>query len=808
MSTGSYQTDETTRVLVSVSGVVQGVGFRPFVYQQAVELGLSGTVLNTVSGVEIDAEGPLRAIESLLMALQETPPPRAQITGIKISAAEVSGRSGFKIEVSSAAGGGNQLVSPDSCTCGNCLSELFDPSDRRYHYPFINCTNCGPRFTIIESLPYDRHLTTMKVFPMCPDCREEYENPADRRFHAEPNACPVCGPSLWLADADGKVLPSNDPVAAAATALRNGEILAIKGLGGFQLACLATDDDAVLRLRRRKHRPHKPFAIMVETADDAAMQCRITPAERRLLEMVERPIVLMEQLDDSDISPAVAPHLRQLGVMLPCAPLHFLLMAEIQIPVVMTSGNLAEEPICRTNVEAGRRLHGIADLFLFHDRKIISAYDDSVTMIAAGERQMLRRARGFAPLPIKMPVSGKPVLAAGAEMKNTFCITRGDDAFVSQHIGDLKDVETLLQYERNITFFEKLFQIEPSHIVCDCHPDYISTAYSLERHASPMMVQHHRAHVASCMAENGFTDKAVGVALDGTGFGDDGAIWGGEFFVGGLSSGFERAAHFDYMPLLGGEAAVHEPWRMALAVAWKYFPEGVDFVADRFEIPEKKLQLLVRQLKAGLNCPQTSSCGRLFDAVGSLAMKQPLVSYEAQTAIELEALAYSTSRHGAPMPDRGDGRITDVRADRIPDADDFLPGADGYSRRQGSVSYHFSVDCGVTPWIVSPARTIKRVVSSLIAGESPELVSRRFHMGLAEAIVRTSMGLAEKHDLTAVALSGGVFQNRLLLEMVKDGLDREGLTALMHRQVPCNDGGISLGQAVMACSRLCDNNSG
>lgn len=808
MSTGSHQTGETTRVLVSVSGVVQGVGFRPFVYQQAIELGLSGTVLNTVSGVEIDAEGPLKAIESLLMALQETPPPRAQITGIRIVAAEASGRSGFKIEASSAAGGGNQLVSPDSCTCGNCLSELFDPSDRRYHYPFINCTNCGPRFTIIESLPYDRHLTTMNVFTMCPDCREEYEDPADRRFHAEPNACPVCGPSLWLADADGKVLPLSDPVAAAAAAIRDGEIVAIKGLGGFQLACLATDDDAVLRLRRRKHRPHKPFAIMVETADDAAMQCRITPAERRLLEMVERPIVLTEQLDDSDISPAVAPHLRHLGMMLPCAPLHFLLMAEIQMPVVMTSGNLAEEPICRTNEEAGRRLHGIADLFLFHDRKIVSTYDDSVTMIAAGEQQMLRRARGFAPLPIRMPVSGESVLAAGAEQKNTFCLTRGNDAFISQHIGDLKDVETLLQYERNIALFEKLFQIQPRHIVCDSHPDYISTAYSLERHASPMMVQHHRAHVASCMAENCFTDKAVGVALDGTGFGDDGAIWGGEFFVGGLSSGFERAAHFDYMPLLGGEAAVHEPWRMALAIAWKYFPEGVDFVADRFEIPEKKLQLLVRQLKAGLNCPQTSSCGRLFDAVGSLVMKQPLVSYEAQVAIELEALAYSTSRHSALMPDRGADHISDIPAGRISDVDDVLPGADGYIRQQGSVSYHFSVDCGATPWIVSPARAVKRVVSNLIAGENAELVSWRFHMGLAEAIVRTSMGLAEKHDLTAVALSGGVFQNRLLLEMVKDGLDREGLTPLMHRQVPCNDGGISLGQAVMACGRLCENNSG
>lgn len=799
MATGSNQTGEATRALITVLGVVQGVGFRPFIYQQATGLGLAGSVANTVSGVEIDVEGPLKSIEKLLVALQETPPPRARITRIRIAAAEAIGRTGFEIETSKNAGGGDQLVSPDSCTCDDCLAELFNPSDRRFHYPFINCTNCGPRFTIIEGLPYDRHLTTMKSFPMCPDCLKEYEDPGNRRFHAEPNACPVCGPSLWLAGADGNALPVSDPVAAAAAALRNGEIVAIKGLGGFQLACLAIDEEAVLRLRRRKHRPHKPFAIMVQTADDAALHCRLNKAERRLLESVERPIVLMEWLNDSDISPAVAPHLGQLGMMLPCAPLHFLLMAELQTPIVMTSGNLSEEPICRTNEEAGHRLRGIADNFLFHDRDIVSTFDDSVAMVAAGETRLLRRARGYAPLPVKIPFSGEPVIATGAELKNTFCITRGDDAFISQHIGDLKDVETLLQYERTVSLYERLLQVRPDHIACDSHPDYISTAYSLERHAAPIKVQHHKAHVASCLAENGFTDRAVGIALDGTGFGDDGAIWGGEFFVGGIGSGFERAAHFEYMPLLGGEAAVREPWRMALAVTWEYFPSGVPFVADRLGIPEKKLQLLLRQLEVGLNCPLTSSCGRLFDAVGSLAMKRLSVSYEAQAAIEFEALAARELRLATQGSDgTGSRRITDVLSSMMTGVNDPAREAESSGPLPGTSSYRFSIDRGVSPWILSPARVIKRAVSNLMAGENAELVSRRFHIGVAEAIVRTSLGLAEKHDLTAVALSGGVFQNRLLFDLVKNGLEREGLEPLMHRQVPANDGGISLGQAAIA----------
>jgi hydrogenase maturation protein HypF len=764
------------RTIISVTGIVQGVGFRPFVYRQAVSLGLSGSVVNTGAGVEIDIEGPATAIESMMSALRREAPPRARITGIKTVTVSPTGRAGFEIGRSRANKGAWQLVSPDSCTCDDCLTELFDPADRRYRYPFTNCTNCGPRFTVIEGLPYDRPLTTMKNFTMCPECQAEHDDPGNRRFHAVPNACPVCGPTLWLANGSGKSLPETDPIAAAASALRNGKIVAIKGLGGFQLACLATDREAVSRLRVRKHRPHKPFAVMVASLDDAALHCRMSAAERELLSSVERPIVLLDWLPDSDITLAVAPKLRQLGMLLPCSPLHFLLAGAVQQPLVMTSGNFSEEPICRTNSEAGGRLEGIADFFLFHDRQIVSTYDDSVAMVIDGDPVIIRRARGYAPLPLELPVECGSMLATGAELKNTFCLTQGTNAFMSQHIGDLKDAETLLNFERTETLYERIFRVRPDRIVCDSHPDYLSTTYSRERDPTPLQVQHHRAHVAACLAENGFTGDAVGVALDGTGFGSDGAIWGGEFFVGGLGRDFVRAAHFEYIPLLGGEAAIREPWRTSLAATWEYSPDDVDFVAELLKIPGHKLDLLVRQLEAGLNCPRTSSCGRLFDAVAALALRRLSVSYEAQAAIELEAVA---------------GRCTgtDIYG---------LDGKDPYARL-GSVMYRFAIDRSVTPWTISPAKAIRRIINNIRLGERPEIISRRFHLGLSEVIVRTCLDLAERHGLATVALSGGVFQNRLLLTLVKAGLVHEGLEALIHRRVPTNDGGISLGQVAIAC---------
>lgn len=758
-----------TRLIISVTGVVQGVGFRPFVYQECTARGLAGRVINTSSGVEIDVEGAAWQIEALIKSIKTAAPPRAVVTGIDSVTAEPMGRTNFKIGSSVAMRGKYQLVSPDSCTCDECLKELFDPRDRRYRYPFINCTNCGPRFTIIEGLPYDRPLTTMAKFDMCDQCRAEYEDPTNRRFHAEPNACPLCGPTLWLAEPGGAKLPVKDPIQAAAAALKDSKIVAIKGLGGFQLACLATSEKAVETLRRRKRRPHKPFAIMVGSLAEAALHCRVTAKERRLLESVQRPIVLLKQLSGSDIVPGVAPGLNRLGVMLPYSPLHFLLMNEVGLPLIMTSGNISEEPICRTNNEATRKLSAIADFFLMHNREIRSTYDDSVVAVASGHPLMIRRARGYAPLPVRLPAGPQrlmpqeSLLATGGELKNTFCLTRGSDAFVSQHIGNLENAETLLHFEHTEVLYEQLFGTRPKRIASDMHPAYLSTAYSLNRSEPVIKVQHHRAHVASCLAENSVTTPVIGVAFDGTGLGDDGAIWGGEFFCGSLQDGFARTAHLEYFPLLGGEAAIHEPWRTALALTWRCAPHQIDFVTRLLKIPPSKKELLLRQLTSGLNCPATSSCGRLFDAVGALALGRLSASYEAQAAMELEAVA-SNAQPKQMSP---------------------------------QLSYNFLLDKSSNPWIISPAPAIREIINDIQQGEKPSTVAYRFHLGLAKTIVEVCSGLAGQQGLDTVALSGGVFQNLLLLQLVRDDLTRVGLKVLTHRQLPPNDGGLSLGQAAM-----------
>ncbi len=782
------------RVLISITGVVQGVGFRPFIYQKASSLGLCGSVINTSAGVTIDVEGPAAAVETLISSLPADAPPRAVIGSMAVEGAKPEGRRGFEIGASARLAGLSQLVCPDSCTCDDCLAELREPAGRRFRYPFINCTNCGPRFTIIEDLPYDRPLTTMKNFDMCDDCRAEYEDPADRRFHAEPNACPVCGPSLWLADHEGVALPVSDAIEAAAAALRDGQILAIKSLGGFQLACLATDEAVVGRLRRRKRRPHKPFALMAASIEDAAMICHISAREGELLAAVERPIVLLRRHADSGIAASVAPGLAHLGVMLPYTPLHFLLMDAVGTPLVMTSGNLTEEPICRTNAEAIERLAPVADLFLLHNRGIRSTYDDSVFMVEQDRPLAIRRARGYAPLPVRLPRDGPPLLAGGAGLKNTFCLSLGRDAFVSQHIGDLENAETLLHYERTESLYERLFSIRPEAFACDRHPDYLSSIFIKERNPEPLQFQHHRAHVAACLADNGFTGAAVGVALDGTGLGDDGAIWGGEFFTGGLDSGLERAAHLEYFQLLGGEAAIHEPWRTALALVWKYAPGDLDFVARLLDIPGTKQELLMRQLKTGLNCPQTSSFGRLVDGAAALALGRHQATYEAQAAVELEAAAWRRVwKLEAEGRQPGGGPSFDEVATP---AIDGASGAD--EPRLSDLAYRFSLNFQATPWTLSPQRSILRLIADLKQEEDPEVMALRFHLGLAEAIVRTSTKLAEHHGLRTAALSGGVFQNRLLSRLVREGLAREGLEVLGHQQLPPNDGCISYGQAVLA----------
>ncbi|MHB1390341.1 MAG: carbamoyltransferase HypF [Thermoleophilia bacterium] len=755
-----------SRLIVRVSGVVQGVGFRPFVFRQATALGLKGRVVNSSAGVRIDIEGDGVSLDRFLAALRTAAPPSSLINGIETEPLPPAGYTDFQIGESVTEAGAWLPVSPDSCTCPDCLAELADPLDRRYRYPFINCTGCGPRFTIIEALPYDRPLTTMRVFTMCPECEAEYRDPGDRRFHAEPNACPACGPQLWLAGPGGeRDAVSEDPVTDAAAALRSGAIVALKGLGGFQLACLAGDEDVVARLRERKRRPDKPFALMVRTAAEAALYCRVSPLERELLESPARPIVLLKRHQDGQggIVPAVAPRLGRLGVMLPYTPMHFLLMEAVGEPLVMTSGNLAQEPICRTNEEAVSRLGGVADSFLLHDREILSTYDDSVVIAMGDATTVIRRARGYAPLPLKMPVSGEPVLAGGAELKNTFCLTSGDQAIVSQHMGDLQDADTLLFYEGSVALYEKMFGVTPAYFACDHHPDYLSTAYVLSREPEPVRIQHHRAHIVSCMAENGFKGDAVGVALDGTGFGDDGKIWGGEIFTGSAARGLTRAAHFEYMPLPGGEAAIREPWRTALGAVWRWAPDQFDFAAGLMAVAPDRCNILRKQLWAGLNSPQTSSCGRLIDAVAALVLGRTHVSYEAQAAIELQALAESAD--AGTDPEAAAGFLLDMDAD---------------------------------PWVISPAPLIAYVLAALRRGDDAAGIARRFHLELAGAIVHISRQLATRHSLETVALSGGVFQNQLLTGLVSGGLTDSGLTVLTHHRLPPGDGGISYGQAVSA----------
>jgi hydrogenase maturation protein HypF len=775
MSRTGNSTTNPTRIVISVTGVVQGVGFRPFIYRQATSRGLAGRVINTAAGVEIDVEGAADAVASLVEDIRTEAPPRALITSVETVVMEPAGRSRFEIGTSLSGRSRRQLVSPDSCTCDACQRELFDPDNRRYRYPFINCTDCGPRFTIMEGLPYDRSLTTMSAFEMCPDCLAEYEDPANRRFHAEPNACPHCGPSLWLAGRDGAALPAVDPVQAAAAALLAGKIVALKGLGGFQLACLASDKKAVGRLRQLKQRPHKPFAVMAASADEAGLLCLVSEAEKALLESVERPIVLLRTRTASHVGGVAAPGLDHLGVMLPYTPLHFLLMDAVGEPLIMTSGNRFSEPICRTNNEAVERLGPVADLLLLHNRGIRSTYDDSVAMIGPGGRTvLLRRARGYAPMPVMLPLGDEmehePVLAGGGELKSAFCLTRGKQAFLSQHIGDLGNAATLEHYERTEKLFEEIFGARPRRLACDLHPGYLSTSYCLDRGEPVTRFQHHRAHMAACLAENGFTGAAVGMALDGTGLGDDGAIWGGEFFTGSLAGGLKRAAHLQYFPLLGGEAAIREPWRTALALAWTHAPADVDLVADIIGIDAAKKRLLLRQLGGRLNCPATSSCGRLFDAVASLALGRNTVTYEAQGAMELEAAAR---------------RWLAKNAESLPHP----------------APYRFEIAADAGPWLLSPGNAVRSIMSDLGRGEAPGAIAARFHQGLAAALVDLAAGLAERDGLDTAALSGGVFQNLLLLELVSSGLARRGLKVLSHGMVPPNDGGLALGQAALLLCR-------
>lgn len=728
--------------------MVQGVGFRPFVYALAVRLGLSGHVGNDVEGVFAEVEGQPSAIEEFLIALHEEAPPLAVVDEVSVREIAATGETGFRIVPSPGGGHAATLVSADSATCEDCLRELHDPGGRRYRYPFINCTNCGPRFTIVRSVPYDRPSTTMAPFPMCPDCEREYHDPVDRRFHAQPVCCPVCGPRLELAGVPG------DPIESTVDLLRGGAVVAVKGLGGYHLAVDAGQEAAASGLRGRKHREDKPFAVMVPDLVAARELCEVDDAAEQMLSGPRRPIVLLPRLEGVRIAPSVAPGNRRLGVMLPYTPLHHLLLAAFGGPIVLTSGNVSDEPIVYRDEEARERLAGIADAFLTHDREIHIRTDDSIVRPFRGREQLQRRSRGYVPEPVTVHREfSRQVLACGAELKNTFCLAKENHAFLSHHIGDLENFETLESFTSGIEHFAGLFDIKPEVVAHDLHPEYLSTKYAKELTGVELVgVQHHHAHIASCLADNGRDGPVLGVAFDGTGYGTDGTIWGGEFLLADLT-GFDRLAHFAPVPMPGGTAAIKQPWRMALS----YLGSDDPVALDVFRRNEATWETVASLARKGLNSPMTSSAGRLFDAVAALLGVRDAVNYEGQAAIELEQIA-----------DPGE--------------------ADGY---RAEIT-------GGERLLVDGRALVLAAAGDLRAGVGVPVIAARFHNGVADVVTRTCHRLREMTRVTTVALSGGVFQNLLLLERTVDSLTDNGFEVLTHSRVPANDGGISLGQAVIA----------
>jgi hydrogenase maturation protein HypF len=764
--------DSPQRLRLEVRGAVQGVGFRPFVFRLAAELALPGWVLNDARGVFIEVEGPRGILERFRERIVSERPPRALVQSVETAWLPPAGFTSFEIRHSDEAGARTALVLPDLATCPECLAEVLDPAERRHGYAFTNCTNCGPRFTILRELPYDRPNTTMLGFILCPLCRAEYQEPRDRRFHAQPIACPSCGPALELWDAEGTTLASRDQaIVAAAQALADGRIVAVKGLGGFHLMCDARDGAAVARLRERKLRLGKPLALMVRDLEQARELCEVSALAAEQLASAEAPILLMPRRASAPVAAEVAPGNPYLGVMLPATPLHHLLLRACGFPLVATSGNLSDEPISTNEYRALNRLGAIADLFLVHDRAIERHVDDSVAWIAAGRMRLLRRARGWAPLPVTVKHELPVILAVGAHLKNTVALSVGRQVFLSQHIGDLETEEAMSAFERVIADFQRLYDVRPVAVAHDLHPDYLSTRWALARAGAsdaPRLigVQHHHAHLASCLAENGVEGRALGVTWDGTGYGTDGTVWGGEFLLGD-AAGFERVAHLRAFPLPGGEAAVREPRRAALGLLWEAYGEAAlavssHGVAGLFH--ETELKVIHRMLSRGLNCPVTTSMGRLFDAVAALVGLHPSVTFEGEAAMALEWLADPAEQGGYPV--------------------DLLPGAALSGPRP--------------PLVLDWKPLLGAVLEDVRRGVPRGLVSARFHNGLVRAAVNVAAAVGEER----VALSGGCFQNRLLTERLAAALEQAGHTVLLHALVPPNDGGVSLGQIVVAAAQL------
>ncbi|HEV2670503.1 MAG TPA: carbamoyltransferase HypF [Gemmatimonadales bacterium] len=744
---------------LSVRGVVQGVGFRPFVHRLALRLGLTGWVRNASGDVQIHVEGAAGDIAAFVHGLQAEAPPIAHLEEIRHEACAPANLTTFTILESRPEKDRRQPISPDVALCAACEAELFDRHDRRYRYPFITCTDCGPRFTVIDAMPYDRARTSMRAFTQCHACHREYESPGDRRYHSETNSCPACGPQLWIAGSDTRT-----PLQDAARLLLAGKIVAIRGLGGFHLAVDATDEHAVARLRARKEREAKPFAIMVRTLAEARKLAAVSDAEAELLTSRERPIVLLHKRAGAHLARWVAPALDTVGIMLAYTPLHHLLCDLVRRPLVMTSGNQSEEPIAIANDDAQARLSAIADAFLLHDRDIVARYDDSVLRVAGGAPVFLRRARGYAPLPLKLPLaSPRPLIAVGPHLKNTFTLAQGSDAYVSQHIGDLENLETLTHWRAAFDAYRRLFRLEPEVAVRDLHPGYLSTRIAgdlgLERIIS---VQHHHAHVAAVLAEHGLTERVIGIAFDGTGYGDDGNVWGAEFFEADLAT-YRRAGHLRYARLPGGDLAAREPWRAALGYL-ALDPDAAHAFSPLLDaVPLNIRNIAMQQMARRLNAPLASSMGRLFDAAGAILGVSLDNQYEGQTAMQLESLAGSRRAQPLPFP--------------------MMPTAEG-------------------TWVLDPLPLLIALGEARLRGIAVHELAARFHESVAAGADQLAARLAADAGLQTVALAGGCFQNARLLVSLRARLEARGLRVLMPRRLSPNDGAISYGQAAVAAALL------
>ena len=747
------------RKKINVQGIVQGVGFRPFIFNLAVSHKLIGFVSNTPQGVIIEVEGTFDKINQFVDDIKPKAPPIAVITDINSQQITPTGVTGFNIIKSDRNEKISTLISPDVAVCDDCLIELFDPNDRRYHYPFINCTNCGPRYTIIDNIPYDRPYTSMKHFNMCVDCQAEYDDPTNRRFHAQPNACPKCGPQVKLFDSEQNLQDVENTIEATREKLKKGKIVAIKGLGGFHLAVDATNNKMVQKLRKLKGRDEKPFALMVRDIKIAHQYCTILNEEAQVLQSYAAPIMLLKKLLNSHIAESVAPGNDYLGMMLPYTPLHHVLLQDLDIPLVMTSANYSEEPICIDNNETFERLKSIADYFLIHNRDIYLRSDDSVAIHLANKTRYLRRSRGIVPQPIFVKSTGSPVLAVGGELKNTVCLLKNDKAIVSQHIGDLENIEAYKFFKLTIVHLQRIFDVKPALIVHDMHPQYFSTQWSQEQpDIETIAVQHHHAHLAACMAENQLTEPVIGIIMDGTGYGTDGTIWGGEILIGNYKN-FNRFAHFEPMPLPGGDAAIKSPWRTAVSYLHKTFDSSIPNIPF---IDNHDIEPIIEMVDKNINSPLTSSCGRLFDAVAAMSGGRQTIRYEAQAAIELMQ-AFET---------------TNVRP------------------------FSFIIEQKNNHREILLQPIIRSIVRSIQNNESFSKISSRFHITLVQIYLEVAKEARNETGINHIVLSGGVFQNMVLFEHTILALEKANFKVYTHSQVPTNDGGISLGQAMIGRNKI------